>query len=158
MASSSFLFLRSCLLTNAIVYDLPADILTTLTRKDDTEGGPQDHDVPASTPSKESAAESRTESAVGSKSCALCGVTFYTVEDHRSHIRSDLHGYNLKQRIRGAQAVSEGDFEKLVGGMVYVFLVEGSANRWQILTRVSRVLTHRSPKTMMRGMNEKKLH
>jgi hypothetical protein len=99
------------------VYDLPTDILTTLTRKDDTEGGPQEDIAPR--PSiQEQVSDSRTESAVGSKSCSLCGVTFITVEDQRSHIRSDLHGYNLKQRIRGAKPVSEGDFEKLVGGIV----------------------------------------
>jgi hypothetical protein len=48
----------------------------------------------------------------------MCGVAFHTVEDQRSHIRSDLHGYNLKQRLRGAIPVSEGDFEKLVGGTI----------------------------------------
>jgi hypothetical protein len=99
------------------VYDLPTDILTTLTRKDDTGEGPQE-DPTTTTATKELNLDSRTESAVGSKSCSLCGVAFYTVEDQRSHIRSDLHGYNLKQRIRGAKPVSEGDFEKLVGGMV----------------------------------------
>jgi hypothetical protein len=98
------------------VYDLPADILTTLTRKDDTGEGPQE-DAVAPTATEELNYESRTETAAGSKSCSLCGVVFHTVEDQRSHTRSDLHGYNLKQRIRGAKPVSEGDFEKLVGGM-----------------------------------------
>jgi hypothetical protein len=99
------------------VYDLPADILTTLTRKNDTEEGPHD-DIATPSSTKDPVPESRIESVVGSKSCSLCGVTFHTVEDQRGHIRSDLHGYNLKQRIRGAKPVSEGDFEKLVGGMV----------------------------------------
>jgi hypothetical protein len=35
-----------------------------------------------------------------------------------------LHGYNLKQRIRGAKPVSEADFEKLVGGMVSDSILE----------------------------------
>jgi hypothetical protein len=99
------------------VYDLPADILTTLTRKDDTGGEAQEDITPTSSTDK-LVVESRTESSVGSKSCSLCGVTFHTVEDQRGHIRSDLHGYNLKQRLRGAKPVSEGDFEKLVGGIV----------------------------------------
>lgn len=111
------------------MYDLPADILTTLTRKDDTEGGPQD-DIAPTASTRETTQGSRTESAVGSKSCSLCGVTFHTVEDQRSHIRSDLHGYNLKQRIRGAKPVSEGDFEKLVGGMFFLHLFKGSSNRF----------------------------
>lgn len=82
-------------------------------RKDDT-GGPNEEAVDVT--SKDSATESKTENAIGAKACSLCGVTFHTVEDQRGHIRSDLHGYNLKQRIRGAKPVSEVDFEKLVGG------------------------------------------
>jgi hypothetical protein len=97
------------------VYDLPADILTTLTRKDDNEEGPQD-EIAAASSAKDPITDSRTEAAVGSKSCSLCGVTFHTVEDQRGHVKSDLHGYNLKQRIRGAKPVSEEEFEMLVGG------------------------------------------
>ncbi len=97
------------------MYDLPKDILSTLTRKDDTNEGPNEEIIGAA--SKASNTVSRIENAVGSKACSLCGVTFHTVEDQRSHIRSDLHGYNLKQRIRGGSAVSETDFEKLIGGM-----------------------------------------
>lgn len=37
-----------------------------------------------------------------------------TVVDQRSHVRSDLHGYNLKQKMRGQKAVNESDFDKLV--------------------------------------------
>ncbi|KAF4634308.1 hypothetical protein G7Y89_g3800 [Cudoniella acicularis] len=97
------------------IYDLPTDILTTLTRKEGD--GPEQAGATNSTTDEESRPESRTESTDGSKSCSLCGVTFYTVEDQRSHVRSDLHGYNLKQRIRGANPVSETDFEKLVGDL-----------------------------------------
>jgi hypothetical protein len=86
-----------------------------LTRKDDTSGVPQD-DTTSVTDTK-SILETRTENTVGSKSCSLCGVTFQTVEDQRSHTRSDLHGYNLKQKIRGAKPVTEGEFENLVGGI-----------------------------------------
>lgn len=57
---------------------------------------------------------------VGAKACSLCSVTFPTVEEQRSHTRSDLHAYNLKQKIRGGNSVSEGDFEKLVGGMARI--------------------------------------
>ncbi|KAL2062298.1 hypothetical protein VTL71DRAFT_6564 [Oculimacula yallundae] len=96
------------------VYDLPQDILSTLKRKDDTGEDPQNN---ASSSAEDTVPEPRTESAAGAKSCSLCGVIFHTVEDQRSHNRSDLHNYNLKQKIRGAKAVTEGDFEKLVGDL-----------------------------------------
>ncbi|PQE30211.1 ankyrin repeat and zinc finger domain-containing protein [Rutstroemia sp. NJR-2017a WRK4] len=99
------------------VYDLPQDILTTLTPKDvTTEGQEQDENV-SPTIATEGVAQSKIDEAVGSKSCSLCGVTFYTVEDQKSHVRSDFHNYNLKQKIRGAKPVSEAEFEKLVGDL-----------------------------------------
>lgn len=90
--------------------------MTTLTPKVDTGAGLDQEEVNPSRRYLEIGTESGTEKAVGSNACSLCGITFYTVEDQKSHIRSDLHGYNLKQRIRGATPVSEADFEKLVGG------------------------------------------
>lgn len=102
------------LLTICQVYDLPADILPTLLRKEDAE--PEQQAISASPAAEEPSPEERAESIAGSKVCSLCGVKFHTVDDQRSHVRSDLHGYNLKQRIRGAKPVSENDFEKLVGG------------------------------------------
>ena len=50
-------------------------------------------------------------------SCALCSLKFSTVLDQRSHVRSDLHAYNLKQKMRGSKPVSEVEFEKLVGDL-----------------------------------------
>jgi hypothetical protein len=39
------------------------------------------------------------------------------VAEQRNHVRSDLHGYNLKQRIKGQEAVGEAEFEKLIGDL-----------------------------------------
>jgi hypothetical protein len=44
-------------------------------------------------------------------------LSFASVAEQRSHIRSDLHGYNLKQKIKGATPVGEADFEKLIGDL-----------------------------------------
>jgi hypothetical protein len=85
-----------------------------LTLKENAE--PEHENIGTPPPTEEPRTEKNAESIAGSKACSLCGVKFHTVEDQRSHVRSDLHGYNLKQRIRGAKPVSENDFEKLVGG------------------------------------------
>ena len=47
-------------------------------------------------------------------SCSLCGAVFQNLQDQRRHIRSDWHGYNLKQKIRGLKVVNEIGFDKLV--------------------------------------------
>ncbi|RDW66869.1 hypothetical protein BP5796_09618 [Coleophoma crateriformis] len=95
------------------VYDLPQDILATLERADATGLGPVATDLEDDSPVPETILESKAENG-GSKSCSLCGVTFPTLEDQRSHNRSDLHSYNLKQKVRGAKPVSEVEFESLI--------------------------------------------
>ncbi|TQS31957.1 hypothetical protein Golomagni_07745, partial [Golovinomyces magnicellulatus] len=63
----------------------------------------------------EADSESKTsDSAVGSQACSLCGLTFAALVDQRGHLKSDLHHYNLKQKLRGRKPVSENEFEKLV--------------------------------------------
>ncbi|PNS17440.1 VMS1 protein [Sphaceloma murrayae] len=50
-------------------------------------------------------------------SCALCGLSFSDTQEQRSHVRSDLHGYNLKQKLRGLKPVDEKEFDRLVGDL-----------------------------------------
>ena len=47
-------------------------------------------------------------------SCLLCGTAFPSVTEQRSHVRSDWHGYNLKQKLKGLPTVNEAHFEKLL--------------------------------------------
>ena len=54
---------------------------------------------------------------MGSQTCSLCGLTFSSLLEQRSHLKSDLHHYNLKQRMRNLKPVSEAEFEKLVGDL-----------------------------------------
>ncbi len=49
-------------------------------------------------------------------SCALCASTFKDAQEQRRHAKSDFHRYNLKQRLKGLPAVSEGEFDSLVNG------------------------------------------
>lgn len=41
-----------------------------------------------------------------------------------------MHGYNLKQRIRGAKPVNEEDFEKLVGGTAFLIFPTRTSPNW----------------------------
>jgi hypothetical protein len=50
-------------------------------------------------------------------SCSLCGLSFSNLADQRLHVRSDLHGYNLKLKLRGSKPVGETEFERLVGDL-----------------------------------------
>lgn len=105
-------------LTN-IVFDLPDEILNTLTFK--TKGTSQDESETgvqmAASPSSLEASGSPDTTPSTATSCNLCRLSFPTVQEQRDHVRSDLHGYNLKQKMRGLKPVDEADFEKLVGGM-----------------------------------------
>jgi hypothetical protein len=104
---------------------LPQDILSTLERNVDTGEDVNKHsEVELKQDVK---ADSRTYlTAGGSTACSLCNFTFASVEEQRSHIKSDLHGYNLKQKLKGLQAVYEKEFERLVGGDTHCFHLEAS--------------------------------
>jgi hypothetical protein len=102
-----------------IVFDLPEELLATLTLKNQPDrpvphSPPRTQTLSADAPKKSDAEENSPAKAT---SCSLCGLSFASVEEQRSHIRSDLHGYNLKQKIKGAKPVGEADFEKLIGDL-----------------------------------------
>ncbi|KAK4561691.1 hypothetical protein LTR86_004370 [Recurvomyces mirabilis] len=98
------------------VFDLPEELLYTLQLR-----------IQSSTATTEEAGEasptltegqtngSHDDSPKASLSCALCNLYFSDLQEQRSHVRSDLHGYNLKQKLRGKKAVGENEFERLVG-------------------------------------------
>ena len=50
-------------------------------------------------------------------SCGLCGALFQTLSEQRLHVKSDWHGYNLKQRMRNHPAIQEAEFERLIGDL-----------------------------------------
>ncbi|KAI1742059.1 hypothetical protein F4680DRAFT_457758 [Xylaria scruposa] len=103
------------------VYDLPHEVLATLSLRTDADTNSHDlvtNSIDDSTSrSHDASPNASTENLVGSQACSLCGLSFANVEDQRSHQKSDWHHYNLKQRLRGSQPVSEAEFEKLVGDL-----------------------------------------
>ncbi|KAL9601581.1 MAG: hypothetical protein Q9219_002415 [cf. Caloplaca sp. 3 TL-2023] len=97
------------------VFNLPPDILLTLRAKES-----QLHPIPSDTtvdflnkPSLNSNGNSNGSS-TASTSCALCGTTSTSINEQRRHVKSDWHGYNLKQKLRGHAPVTEIEFEKLL--------------------------------------------
>ncbi|KAJ2904891.1 hypothetical protein MKZ38_006932 [Zalerion maritima] len=108
-------------------YDLPAEVLSTLSytpnqklistepvpvpeAKIESQSEPQIEE-----PSQSSATtSSKSSEFLGSQSCALCSQTFSSLPNQRSHLRSDLHHYNLKQKLRGRKPATEDEFEKLI--------------------------------------------
>lgn len=95
------------------MFDLPKELLATLQLKENI-SVPQLRGDEALIPPKP---RSEEISSGTSTACGLCGVAFKSLEDQRRHVRSDWHGYNLKQKLRGLQAVDETQFEKLVGDL-----------------------------------------
>ena len=106
------------------VFDLPEELLSTLTLESQGERAPPVAESPRpATPAKQtdsadaSDTESNNDGPSKATSCNLCNLTFPSVTDQRSHVRSDLHAYNLKQKIKGLRPIEEGEFEKLVGDL-----------------------------------------
>ncbi len=97
------------------MFDLPEELLATLTYKDQS-GRPLEAPTPeAPAQTSSSLAETDDGGAAKATSCNLCALDFSSVAEQRKHVRSDLHGYNLKQKIKGQKPVGEVEFEKLIG-------------------------------------------
>lgn len=99
------------------VFDLPEELLYTLQLKTQPTAvpevaAPEERRAP-SLPTNGS--ETQDGGPASATSCGLCGLTFSSLLDQRSHVRSDLHGYNTKQKMRGRKPVDEAEFERLVG-------------------------------------------
>ncbi|KAF2653187.1 hypothetical protein K491DRAFT_694905 [Lophiostoma macrostomum CBS 122681] len=101
------------------VFDLPEEILSTITLKNQPTRPVQETPPKIPTPTRETSETPDTEGGSPAKaaSCNLCGLSFPNVSEQRNHVRSDLHGYNLKQKIKGLKPVGEADFEKLIGDL-----------------------------------------
>lgn len=101
------------------VFDLPRELLVTLHLKDSSASRSQHSAETELTPHRGSTAtrdgiEQLEGTTKASPSCILCGATLLNVQEQRRHVKSDWHGYNLKQKLKGLTPVSENDFEKLV--------------------------------------------
>lgn len=96
------------------MYDLPSEVLNTLSLKTGANDAEQLILEEASESPRDQSPEPAAESVGGSQACSLCSATFPTVLEQKSHLKSDHHHYNLKQKIRGHKPVSEAEFEKLI--------------------------------------------
>ena len=87
----------------------------TLHLKDPAISPSTDKSLPnASEAAQDSEVETLTGPVKPPTTCQLCGTTSSSVLEQRLHVKTDWHKYNLKQKIKGAQSVSENEFEKLV--------------------------------------------
>ncbi|KAL7621339.1 hypothetical protein AAE478_008660 [Parahypoxylon ruwenzoriense] len=108
------------------VYDLPIQVLSTLNPQSDGDST-VDEPIRSTTPSQppqtqtqdapRAASPDSSAPVVGSQSCSLCALSFAAVSEQRGHLKSDLHHYNLKQKLRGRPPVSEPEFEKLIADL-----------------------------------------
>ncbi|KAK3066692.1 hypothetical protein LTR53_016860, partial [Teratosphaeriaceae sp. CCFEE 6253] len=97
------------------IFDLPEELLYTLQIKLDANHLPEVPGTAAEAPRAPSADGLDEVSSKAANACSLCGLRFADLQEQRSHVRSDLHGYNLKQKLRGKKPVDEAEFERLVG-------------------------------------------
>ncbi|KAF1812548.1 hypothetical protein P152DRAFT_435795 [Eremomyces bilateralis CBS 781.70] len=98
------------------LFDLPKELLETLTLASTyTAVSPttEYHPKPKADPLKSEAADQT----IKSTSCGLCSQTFANLQEQREHVRSDYHRYNLKRKIKAQPAITEAEFDRLIGDL-----------------------------------------
>jgi hypothetical protein len=101
-------------LASSTAYDLPPELLSTLTVKSNNDQPAPVHTTGTATPKNPETAEVES-GAPTSNSCALCQLSFQNVQEHREHARSDHHRYNVKAHLRGNSPLTEAEFTKAIG-------------------------------------------
>ncbi|KAK4660262.1 hypothetical protein QC762_117470 [Podospora pseudocomata] len=96
------------------LYDLPPDVITTLSLKTDADASSGLAVQDDNTTATQTLSPATADNVIGSQACSLCSLSFVTVQEQREHLKTDLHHYNLKQKLHGLSPVSEAEFEKLV--------------------------------------------
>jgi hypothetical protein len=106
-----------------LAFDIPRHLLDSLAVKGQDYAIASAQDI-SQTDKKVQDESHRLDAPVGSDapstsslSCGLCGIQSKTVMEQRSHVRSDVHLFNLKRRMRNQSPVSEVEFEKMIEGM-----------------------------------------
>jgi len=103
------------ILTLRSVFDLPQELLVTLHLKDPSIlQSIQEPDVRLQQTDAQRDIESSNGDTRLSTTCQLCRAEFPNVQEQRSHVKSDWHNYNLKQKVKGGSLFTELEFEKLV--------------------------------------------
>ncbi|CAK7566746.1 MAG: hypothetical protein SEPTF4163_004698 [Sporothrix epigloea] len=103
------------------LYGLPADVLASLkpVSKDSASGSilsPSEISTQTQTTSGANVDDDEppTTSPVSSEACVLCQLVFASHADKRDHFKSDLHLFNLKQKLSGKPSLTEDEFEHLI--------------------------------------------
>ncbi|KAJ9482137.1 hypothetical protein VN97_g11301 [Penicillium thymicola] len=94
------------------VYDLPPELLASLTAKTTSQPVAEQEPEPSSTDLELAAQDSAIAT---SNLCSLCRVSYASVQEQRSHVRSDHHRYNIKAQLRGNVPLEEIEFAKAIG-------------------------------------------
>ncbi|OCT50580.1 finger and ankyrin domain protein [Cladophialophora carrionii] len=97
------------------IYDLPPELLFTLTVAGKEHSQPPDHTPPDEPTVRRT--NNNEDGVTNSTSCSLCKVIFNSVQDQRNHVKSDFHRYNLKLSIKQQPLVDEATFVRLIGDL-----------------------------------------
>ncbi|KAF8460325.1 hypothetical protein BDZ91DRAFT_739565 [Kalaharituber pfeilii] len=98
------------------LYELPPDLLSNLTPRDDAPPPTEDPEPQPRriTTTTTTATTSNPSNDAPATACAVCSFSGRTVEDQRDHARSDFHKLNMKRKIRGQRILSEAEFERML--------------------------------------------
>ena len=91
------------------IYTLPSELLDTLILKGDSVTASQNQ------PEQYLKEESPSINSIKTAGCLTCNIgSFPDVSEQREHVRSDLHKFNLKRKLKGDQAVTADQFEEML--------------------------------------------
>lgn len=99
-------------------FDLPPELLYSLTIKTTLSESVQPSEPQVNVETKTAEPLPLNGDGVArSSSCGLCGVSYPSVQEQRHHVKSDLHRYNLKLKVKGLPPLDETSFATMIGDL-----------------------------------------
>lgn len=103
-------------LTPPQAYNLPQELITSIALKgEDQPITVKENAEPTEPTPKDPSNEAQEYAIASSTGCAVCKVSFATPPEHREHVRSDHHKYNVRAQLRGHAVLDEAQFTKAIG-------------------------------------------
>lgn len=103
-------------LTPPQAYNLPQELLASIALKgEDQPITVKENAEPTEPTPKDPSNEAQEYAIASSTGCAVCKVSFATPPEHREHVRSDHHKYNVRAQLRGHAVLDEAQFTKAIG-------------------------------------------
>ncbi|GMP43021.1 hypothetical protein CsSME_00012551 [Camellia sinensis var. sinensis] len=101
------------------IFEVPSDFFDSCRLLQSPTSFPEPSETPEIETLADEVANDATKASISRWSCNTCKAEFESLQDQRSHFKSDIHRFNVKLSIAGKDTVKEEDFDELTSDSLF---------------------------------------